>query len=221
MHFDKALEPKRDLTPAQQIAEWADLLRNMSANGLLYASNIYDRDNYTRIQEIAKGMLALANGNQLEELQPLLGPLFLRPGPVPVVDAAIINEQGQILLIQRSDNQLWAMPGGGIDVGETPAEGAVREALEETGVHCEPIRLIAVHDNRRYKSTSAQQLYKFLFLCRLLPVPAEAPSHANETLDMGWFGEDALPADLVPSHAMRITVAFRAWRGDIEAYFDR
>ena len=220
MHQEKSPLLNRDLTPAKQIAEWADNLRSMSANGVKYASNIYDRDHYTQIQEIAKGMLALATGNQLEDLKPLLDPLFLRPGPVPCVDAAIINEEGQILLIQRADTARWAMPGGGIDVGETPAEGAAREALEETGVHCEPIRLIGVHDNRLCGGTNPMHLYLFMFLCRLLPMPSETPSHANETLGMGWFSENQLPQNLEPSHAVRISIAFHAWQGEMKAYFD-
>ena len=77
--------------------------------------------------------------------------------------AAIIDDDGKILLMRRSDNRLWNMPGGILEVGETPAAGVVREALEETGVRCEPIALVGVYDNRMWETGVVQHLYKFTF----------------------------------------------------------
>jgi len=94
-------------------------------------------------------MLALATGETWEQIEPLRATIFSKPTPVTGGDAAIIDDEGRILLIQRADNGLWAMPGGALEVGETPAEGVVREALEETGVHCQPIALVGVFDSRR------------------------------------------------------------------------
>ncbi len=209
------------LTPAEQIARWADELRGIGANGFRFATNIYDKDNYTRLQRIAKSMLGLISREPLATLEPLLGPLFSRPGPIPTADAAIINSEGRMLLIRRADNRLWAMPGGGIDVSETAAQAAVREALEETGVHCEAVQLLAIHDSRLCGSRNRQQLYMISFLCRPLPVPVESPSHAAEVLETAWFSESELPADLDPGHATRIPLAFRAWEGETRTFFDR
>ncbi len=215
--------PNPAQSTAEQLAQWADQLRHMSANGLTFANNIYDRENYQHIQTIAMGLMALATGQTLAEIEPLRGPIFSRPMPLPTVDAAIINSQGQILLIQRADNQKWAMPGGGTDVGESPAQAAAREALEESGVRCQPIALVAVHDSRLCGSKPRHQLYMITFLC--LPLDGgifhEPVSHAHEVLDKGWFAQDALPADLDPGHVTRIPEAFRVWRGDKTAYFDR
>jgi hypothetical protein len=49
---------------------------------------------------------------------------------VPSVNAAVINEAGDLLLIRRTDNGNWALPGGAIDLGESVAQAAVRETLE-------------------------------------------------------------------------------------------
>jgi ADP-ribose pyrophosphatase YjhB (NUDIX family) len=58
----------------------------------------------------------------------------LRPPPanslVPSVNAAVINEAGDLLLIRRTDNGNWALPGGAIDLGESVAQAAVRETRE-------------------------------------------------------------------------------------------
>jgi 8-oxo-dGTP pyrophosphatase MutT (NUDIX family) len=207
----------------QKIALWADILRDCSAAGLHFASNIYERDRYQKIQDIALELLALASAQPLEQIEPLRATIFARPAPIPVSDAAIIDDQGKILLIRRADNRMWAMPGGGLEVGETPAQGAVREALEETGVSCEPVALVGIYDSRFCGTTSYYQLYQFSFLCRLLPdiEVIDPPPHAHEIIEKRWFPEDALPDDIDPGHISRIPEAFRVWHGDQRAYFDR
>lgn len=211
------------MTLAQSLALWADRLRDISSVGLLFAENIYHRQRYEALQDMALEMFALATGELPENLEPLRSTVMRKPSAISTADAAIIDEAGRILLIRRADNGRWAMPGGLLEVGETAAEGAVREAFEESGVRCEPVALAAVHDSRLCGSTSAHHLYHFLFLCRPLDagLPAAPPSHANETLGMDWFAEADLPIDLHPGHAQRIPEAFRVWRGDPTAYFDR
>ncbi len=110
------------MTPAQQIALWADRLRDMSAQGLVYSPRIYDQANYQAIQPMAMEMLAFATAKPLAEIEPLRATIFSHHTPRCVGDAAIIDDSGKILLIRRADNQKWAMPGGGFAVGETPAD---------------------------------------------------------------------------------------------------
>lgn len=209
-------------TLAQKLALWADILRDCSAVGLHFAANIYDQERYRRIQDVALAMMAAASGQTPEEIEPLRTTTFALPSPFPVGDGAVIDEHGRILLIHRADNGLWAMPGGALDVGETPAEGVAREVLEETGVTCEPVALVGTFDSRRWQIGGRHHLYNFLFLCRPLPhiERIDPPSHVNEVLEIGWFAEDALPTDLDPGHVRRIPEAFRVWHGDQHAHFD-
>ena len=211
------------MTLAQTIALWADMLRDISAGGLLFNQNLHDRENYQKIQTIALEMLALATGESLERLEPLRVSMFNRPTPLAGGDAAIIDQAGRILLVRRADNQTWAMPGGALAVGETPAEGVVREAFEETGVRCEPVALVGVYDSRLCGTVSRFHLYQFVFLCRPLEGSevVQSPSHTHEVLDTAWFAEEALPEDLDPGHVTRIPDAFRIWRGDGQVFFDR
>ena len=111
------------MTPAEQIALWADKLRDISAMGLLFSKNIHDEAAFRAVQTIAMEMLALATGESLEQIEPLRAPVFSRPTPAVAGDAAVIDDKGQILLIQRADNGKWAMPGGAFEVGETPQKG--------------------------------------------------------------------------------------------------
>jgi len=207
---------------AQQLALWADKLRDVSAMGLFFARSSYDREHYRAVQDVAMAMLAAATGEPLAELEPLRAAVFSRPTPFSGGDAAVIDGDGRILLIRRADNQMWAMPGGALEVGETPAQGVVREAFEETGVPCEPVALVGVFDSRLCGSLTRHHLYHFVFLCRPLNGRERGEaSHAHEVLDAQWFAEDALPEDVDPGHVSRIPEAFRVWRGDTRPFFDR
>jgi len=209
------------MTPAEQIALWSDRLRDISAMGLYFSKDVHDESAFRAVQTIAMEMLALATDRSIEQLEPLRAPVFSRPTPLSTGDAAIIDTRGRILLVKRADNGRWAMPGGALEVGETPAEGVVREALEETGVHCRAVSLVGIFDSRFSRSTSHHHLYQFTFLCEPLderqPKP---PSHAIEVLDLSWFPENSLPEDMDLGHLSRIPEAFRVWRGDSRAYFD-
>lgn len=210
------------MTVAQQIALWADKLRDLSAFGLRFSQNIYDRAHYHTVQDIAMAMLALATSEPLEQMEPLRAPVFSRPTPFAVGDAAVIDNLGRILLIQRAENRMWAMPGGALEVGETPAEGVVREAFEETGVQCQAVALIGVFDSRLCGSVTRHHLYHFTFLCQPLPdSTVKEPSHHTEVLGTHWFAENDLPDEIDPGHITRIPEAFRVWRGDTRAFFDR
>ncbi|GLV53821.1 hypothetical protein KDH_06720 [Dictyobacter sp. S3.2.2.5] len=213
---------EKEVPLEQKLAQWADILRGQAVHGLHYAANIYEKERYQKILDVAQEMFACATGQTLEGIDPLKSVLFTRASPIPSADAAVIDDDGRILLIRRADNGLWAMPGGGIDIGETPAQAAVREALEETGVSSEPVALVGIHDSRFCGTVYPLQLYQMNILCRpLLDVPAVSPpTFAHEVLDIQWFPEHALPAEIDPGHRGRIPEAFRVWHGDRRAYVD-
>jgi ADP-ribose pyrophosphatase YjhB (NUDIX family) len=201
--------------PAEQIAAWADKLHDISALGLRFADNPYDKERYRTVQGIAMAMLALATNESPERLESLRAPIFSRPTPFAVGDAAVIDEEGRILLIRRADNHKWAMPGGALEVGETPAEGIQREVFEETGVRCRAVALVGVFDSRLCGSVTRHHMYHINILCVPTDDSAmgEAP-YAHEVLDVRWFAEGELPSDIDPGHVSRIPEAFRVWRGE-------
>lgn len=210
------------MTPAEQIALWADRLSAMSATGLHFTKDFYDHERYEIVQQIALEMLARANGQQLDELEPLRQTLLTHATPFVAGTAAVIDDDGMILLQHRADDLLWCMPGGALEVGETPAQGVAREVLEETGIRCTPVMLVGVYDNRLWEERVAQHLYKFTFLCqpRDGKKAAQPASHMLETLETGWFAEYNLPEPLFEGHRQRISDAFHAWRGNERTYFD-
>ncbi|GAA5082361.1 ADP-ribose pyrophosphatase YjhB (NUDIX family) [Thermocatellispora tengchongensis] len=69
---------------------------------------------------------------------------------VPSVNVIVTNEAGDVLMIRRSDNDNWAVPGGAIDLGESLPQAAVRETLEETGIRCEITGLAGTYTDPRH-----------------------------------------------------------------------
>jgi 8-oxo-dGTP pyrophosphatase MutT (NUDIX family) len=205
---------------SQRLRLWADELRTIANEGLHWQrDDPYAMRRSQRTLRIAAEVFAAQDTRDADEIERVYRGDMRHVAPYPCGDAAVFNQRGEILLIQRNDDQLWAMPGGGFEVGEAPAAAACREAWEETGLTVEPVALVGVYDSRFCGTRSNEHLYQFVFLCRPRDPDAQ-PTVSNETLDVGWYAEDRLPP-LSPGHARRIADAFRYWRGEIkEAVFD-
>ncbi len=119
-----------------------------------------------------------------------------------------IIEAGKVLLIKRRDFAVWALPGGGIDAGESAAEAAVREAQEETGLEVELLHLVGVYSRPAWCQGGDHDL---LFAAR--PVGGELVREGDETLDASFFAPDALPEPLVYWYPQRIADVLAGMRG--------
>ena len=130
-----------------------------------------------------------------------------RPLWLSAITAVVLDDDGRVLLGRRADNGRWALITGIIDPGEQPADAAVRECLEETGVHVLPERLtgVTVSDPIVHANGDQAQYLELTFLCRA--VAGEARVNDDESLEVGWFDRDALPADLGPSARHRLRQA--------------
>lgn len=133
------------------------------------------------------------------------------PKPVtPFVgcDSFILDDTGRVLLIRRSDNKLWALPGGCQDLGETPAECAIRETKEETGYDVEIRSLIGVFSSCRYPYIhypwKDNQFTHILFLASIVGGDSEPSS---ESIEVRFFSLSELP-ELSDGHLRRIEAGF-------------
>jgi 8-oxo-dGTP pyrophosphatase MutT (NUDIX family) len=205
---------------SQRLRLWSDDLRAIANEGLYWdRDNPYGLRRFQRVLRIAAELFAAQDTRDADTIERLYRGDMMHTAPYPCGDAAVFNDRGEILLIQRKDDQLWAMPGGGFEVGEAPAVAACREAWEETGLAVEPLALVGVYDSRFCGTRSNAHLYQFVFLCRPRD-PVAQPTLSNETLDVAWYAEADLPP-LSPGHALRIADAFRYWRGELDgAVFD-
>lgn len=128
---------------------------------------------------------------------------------VPSVVAVVRNDQGQVLLIKKVDNNLWALPGGGHDPGETIAATVVREVLEETGFEVEVERLTGTYTNpnhrMQYDDGEVRQQFSIAFAARLVGGEARTSSESKE---IRWVDpRDIEPLEMHPSMRMRLAHA--------------
>jgi ADP-ribose pyrophosphatase YjhB (NUDIX family) len=126
---------------------------------------------------------------------------------VPSANVGVINERGEILLIRRTDNENWAMPGGAMDIGETIAEAGIRETREETGIDCEVERLVGVYTNPRHvmlytSNNEVRQECSLVFAAR--PVGGELAT-SSESRDVRWVAPDEIDGyTMHPSMRQRV-----------------
>jgi len=126
---------------------------------------------------------------------------------VPSANVIVVNAQGEILMIRRTDNDNWAVPGGGMDLGESIIDAAVRETREETGIACEITGLVGIYTNPRHvilytSNGEVRQEFSIVFTAR--PVAGELrPS--SETSEPQWVSPAAVPSlQMHPSMRQRI-----------------
>ena len=113
----------------------------------------------------------------------------------------------ELLLMQRSDNAHWGLPGGYMEPGESIDAATAREVREETGVRVEVGRLIGVYSNPaiqviEYPDGRRVQAVNLCF--EAVPVDVGVATTPDEVLATGYFAVDALPEPLVPIHRVRI-----------------
>jgi len=201
-----------------KLQEWADELRAIAQNSLLSAASEQDKANCRRVRRLAAEIFAATTTRDAQEVLRLYSRDLGYVTPKVVGNGAIFNDRNEILLIRRQDNGLWALPGGALEVGETAAEGVCREVWEETGLGVRVTALTGIHDSRLCGTNSPHHQYHLVFLCE--PLDDAKPQVSEETLDVGWFSEGALPP-LAPGHPLRIAQAFRFHRGEMdEPFFD-
>lgn len=192
-----------DLDP-RDLARWSESLAAIARTGLGFTENLYERERFEEILHVAADIKAAAadieedvevrreTDHFVQEWLDNVGEGV--PGyvtPKVAIGAIVGNDDGQILLVQRADSGIWLYPTGWADVGYSPAEVAVKEVAEETGVECEPTRVLAIIDGQRM-GFSRFGMYMLLFHCRA--VGGSLQGHPLETSDVGWFGPSELPA---------------------------
>lgn len=117
---------------------------------------------------------------------------------------AFVQREGKILLIQRSDNGNWSMPGGAQDPGESLTRTAVRETLEESGVHVRVIGLVGIFTDPRHVvhyTSNDEVRQEFTVIYRAEYVQGD-PTESAESIRVGWFTAEEL-ADLAMDLSQR------------------
>lgn len=127
------------------------------------------------------------------------------------VSAFIQDDEGRILMIRRTDNDLYSIPGGQLELGETLAEAAVREVREETGVECEVTGVIGLYSDPKhviaYDDGEIRQEFSICF--RASPIGGILKT-SRESKEVTWVSKEQLDELAIhPSIRHRISHAMR------------
>ena len=107
---------------------------------------------------------------------------------VPSANVAVTNDAGEVLLIRRSDNDNWALPGGAVDLGESLTQAAVRETLEESGIECEVTGLSGIYTDPGHillytSNGEARQEFSIVLTAR---ATGGEPERSDESSEVRW-----------------------------------
>jgi ADP-ribose pyrophosphatase YjhB (NUDIX family) len=133
----------------------------------------------------------------------------------PIVGvAAVVVRDAEILLIRRGREPLlgaWSLPGGALELGETIAEGIVREVFEETGVRVCPVEIVATLD-RIVRDEHGRVRYHYVlveWLCRAED-EASMPVCGDDAADARWVSRDDISSAIYDLGATTLSVIERA-----------
>lgn len=201
----------------------AKRLQSLAQTGIYYSDDKpFDRERYQEISDISVQILSQLTDEPIGKI----GNLFTqeRDGyQTPKVDirAVIFNESGEILMVKEKADGCWSVPGGWADVGYTPAEVAVKEVQEETGLVVKTLRVLAVIDKRNHPHPpEGWYVYKIFILCE--KIGGEIVKNATETSDIQYFSLVNLPPLSEPRNVLSQIKLMFEYRDnpEKEVYFD-
>ncbi len=128
--------------------------------------------------------------------------------PTITVNVAVIYEN-QILFTKRDDFEIWCLPSGGVEDGESVAQAAIRETKEETGLEVELNSLVGVYS----RIGALPDIHAVLFTAT--PTGGNIQTQLRETIDVRFFSFDEIPDDLSFGHGKRIEDAIKGVGGGI------
>ncbi|WP_433437153.1 NUDIX hydrolase [Nonomuraea sp. CA-141351] len=126
---------------------------------------------------------------------------------VPSVNVIVTNAADEILMIRRSDNGNWAVPGGAIDLGESIPQAAIREILEESGIECEITGLVGTYSDPRHvilytSNGEARQEFSIVLTARAI---SGELTPSDESREVRWMPREQVTA-LQMDRSMRMRI---------------
>ena len=181
------------MSDVPKLLQWARRLQAIAQTGVAYGEpHEYDRQRYEQVRQIAAEMLA-ANGD-VGAIEARLAGETGHATPKLDVRAVVFRDDG-ILLVRDRAGGWWTLPGGWVEVGESPSEAVTREVFEESGYSTRAVKLLALHDRDKHAYPPHQwHIWKAVFLCELT---GDAPAALGyETTEAAFFPPQEVPEQL-------------------------
>jgi len=201
---------------------WAREIQAIAQTGQAFTKDPYDLDRFEALQRLAARIFFAHTEAPLERIDDLFTGETGYATPKVGVRGAVFDTEGRILMVRETiDQHRWTLPGGWADVNQTPSQSVVREVFEESGYHARAVKLAAVWDRaRQAHPPTVFSVVRLFFICALEGGSAQT---SLETSEVGWFTEDAIPADLSVRRTLprQISRMFAHWRDpSLPADFD-
>ena len=146
--------------------DFLDELRSRAQLGINYSRSPYDLENYNALLQLAADGYSEITGLPSEEIRERFKKELGYITPKVGVNGALFNEEGKILLEHRSDDLLWGLPGGWVDVCEGPEDAVKREFMEEANLIVEPIHIIKFITRLPHDFNQPHTSVHILYLCK-------------------------------------------------------
>ncbi len=124
-------------------------------------------------------------------------------GQMPIVTCSagvlIVNDQNQLLLLLRTDNDTWGLPGGVLEPGESLEETARRELKEETGLEIGNLKLFNVYSGKElYARYPEGEIYTVAIIYLTTDFKGDMKADGIETKDIKFYSIEDLPEKIHP-----------------------
>lgn len=191
--------------------EWAVELQSLAQAGLYYGKDIFDKERYERIRDIASEMVAFKTDIPSDKVKDLF---CCETGyQTPKLDSRAAIFKGDKILLVQEKNGRWSLPGGWVDVNISAKENVIKEVKEEAGLDVTADMVIAVQDREKHNlPVYAYKVCKIFVLCSVIGGEFEENS---ETVQSDYFGIDELPQlSLEKNNEEQIKMCFDAYYSD-------
>ncbi len=187
-----------------------DEIQTIARNGLHYTTGVYDRERYERLLSLSTRTYAELLDTSDEEIRRRFLQELGYITPKVGADAAIFNDQGEILLMDRVDGSGWCLPCGWVEPNEKPAETAVREVREETGLDVVVQQLVGVFTRVPGGRNGPHTMIAVVHWCDA--VGGEL-TLSHEGIDLRYWPIDAV-TNWHATHEQYARAAYERWQSD-------
>ena len=172
------------------ILEWARKVQAIAQNGLAFTHDPFDKQRYTQLTELVASILSTELNIPVAQAKGFWEGEEGYATPKVDVRGGIFEDDRVLLVRERSDGK-WTLPGGWVDINDSPSGAVVREIFEESGYRARAVKLAALVDKLRHPHPPGiHHIYKLFFLCELT---GGEPTISDETDAVQFFPVSALP----------------------------
>jgi ADP-ribose pyrophosphatase YjhB (NUDIX family) len=180
---------------------WAREIQALAQTGLAFTRDEHDRERYLRFRTLAAQIMAQHTGLEVRDIEVMFTQQTGYATPKLGVRGALFRDDRLLLVRETADEHRWTLPGGWVDVNESPAEAVATEVREEAGLEVRPYKLAAVLDRARHPHGVVEpfHVWRLFFLCEMTGGEIRT---GPETSEVAFFAEHDLPADLSTSRVL-------------------